>query len=165
MIRPLARLCVFLFCLSLLPGCAIFKKRSVSKKRVEAEKAVAEAARRPLLVGRIALVNASDGFVLIDAATASLARSGASWRAYSGDAISAELRSTDVKRRPWVIADIVSGEPQTGDTVMQPAGEAEGTAPRAEAVTSVAPETPAAPAKRPPFWKRWFGRSATTPRA
>ncbi len=155
--RPIARLSAFLLCLSLLPGCAIFQPRSDEKKRAAQEQAVAEVNRRPALVGRIALVNAEENFVLIDAGTAPAARSGAMWRAYAGDAISAELRATDVKRRPWVIADIVSGEPRTGDTVMQPAGEATGTAPRAEPVF---PE-PAPPAKRVPFWKRWFGRQAS----
>jgi hypothetical protein len=153
MISLLPRFCVFLLCLALLPGCALFKKRSSAKQRAANEKALAEARKRPLLVGRIVLVNPTDRFVLIDAATAPAARVGATWRAYSEGALSAELRATDVRRRPWVIADIVSGEPQTGDTVMQPAEIESATAPRAEPVR---PEPPAPPAKPVPFWKRWL---------
>ena len=165
MIRLFVRACAFLLCLSFLAGCAQLKKRSEEKKRVVAQKATDDASRRPLLVGRISLVNADDGFVLIDAASAPAARAGANWRAYSGDAISAELRATDVRRRPWIVADIVSGEPQKGDTVMQPAGVEPGTAPKAEPVhpEPAAEATPAAepapPTKPAPFWKRWFGRA------
>jgi hypothetical protein len=155
MIRSLSRLCVFLLCFSMFSGCALFRKRAEKKQRAAMEKALGEASRSPLLVGRIALVNLTDRFVLIDAASAPAARAGATWRAYSGGTVSAELRSTDVRRRPWVIADIVSGEPQTGDTVMQPGEVEPGVAPRAEPVRR---EPPTAPAKPVPFWKRWFGK-------
>ena len=156
MIRSfIPRFCAFLLCLSLLPGCALFKKRSEAKRRAATEKALAEARGRPLLVGRVALVNTADRFVLIDAASAPAARAGATWRAYSDGALSAELRSTNVRRRPWIIADVVSGEPQKGDTVLQPPEIETTAAPRAEPVGRE-PE-PAAPAKPAPFWKRWLG--------
>jgi hypothetical protein len=154
---PNVRVCALLLCVLLLPGCSIFGKRSAAKKTAASEQVRAEAARRPLQVGRIALVNTTDGFVLIDAASFPSARTGETWRAYSGDTVSAELRATDVRRRPWVIADIVTGEPKTGDMVMQPAGTEAGNTPRAEPVAP-APATPPA-TKAPPFWKRWLGRA------
>jgi hypothetical protein len=155
MIPLLTRFCVFLLCFSLFPGCASFKKRSDAKHRAATERTVDQAGSQPLLVGKIALVNAGDRFVLIDAASTPATRVGANWRAYTGGAMSAELRATDVRRRPWVIADIVSGEPQTGDTVMQPAEAEAGTTPRAEPVRH---ETATPAAKPLPFWKRWLGR-------
>lgn len=155
MIRLSARLCVLLLCLLFGPGCASLGKRAGSKNVAATERATAEASRGPHLVGRIALVNESDRFVLIDAASAPATRLGAIWRAYTGDAISAELRATDVRRRPWVIADIVSGEPQKGDTVIQPGADGEGASPRAEIVSQEA--VPQPPPKRLPFWKRWSG--------
>ena len=84
-------------------------------------------------------------------------RAGTTWRAYSDGALSAELRATGVRRRPWVIADIVSGQPQKGDTVMQPPEVESATAPRAEPVRRDVTPPPPPPAKRAPFWKRWLG--------
>lgn len=156
MIYPLARICAILLCLALFPGCALLAQRSEKKRRVAAEKAMAEARRHPLHVGQIALVNVEDRFVLIDAVTPQNPRVGSIWRTYRAGALSGELRATGVRRRPWVIADIAHGEPQTGDTVLQPAEAEPSAAPRAEAVRSepVAPPPP----KPVPFWKRWFGK-------
>lgn len=155
MIRPLAPCCaVLLLGLALLPGCALWKGRADAGRRVAMEKALAEARQHPVRVGRIVLVNADAHFVLIDAASAQTPRAGAVWRAYSGGALTAELRATGVRRRPWVIADIVQGKPAAGDLVVQPA-EAEPTAaPRAEAVQH---DPPTPPVRSLPFWKRWLG--------
>lgn len=158
-LRSLACSTLFLICVGALPACALLPKGSKAQARAAAARASEESHRRPLLVGQVAMVNAEDGFVLVDAATVTTVRAGTIWRTYTGTAVSAELRATEVRRRPWVVADIVSGIPQKNDTVMQPAGALEGTAPRAEAVLPPATEEvpgDEASAKRAPFWKRWF---------
>lgn len=117
-------------------------------------RAVEEGRRHPWIVGRITLVNEADRFALIDATSSQPGPAGTMWRAYSSGELTAELRSTGVRRRPWVIADIVQGKPRIGDTVLQPAELEPSTAPRAEAVQRDA--APPLPPPRP-FWKRWLG--------
>ena len=100
----------------LAPGCALWRRPLTGKKKAEAEKIAA--ARRPLQsVGKIAIVNAKDGFVLIDTGSHAVPPAGARLRGYTGPVESAELKAGDVQRRPFVVADIVSGTPQQGDEV------------------------------------------------
>jgi hypothetical protein len=139
-----------------LTGCGWLHWGAV-RKRAEAEKAVAESRRTPIAVGRVALVNAGEHFALIEANLAQPPAAGTTLRIYSGGAVSVELRATGVRRRPFLVADLVSGMPEKGDLVMQlPANES--TPPRATAVTPAPSPSPAATIPR---WKKWlpfFGR-------
>jgi hypothetical protein len=75
---------------------------------------------RVLLVGTVALVNSDSGFVLIDQGQQAAPTSGALLKTYSGGTESAVLVASDVRKRPFIIADIKSGAPQKGDRVFIP---------------------------------------------
>ena len=155
MIRSL-RLSSLLAAMLLLSGCALFKWKTPAQRRAEQQRAL-ERARQPSLVGKITLVKEAEQFVLIDAPSLPTPKAGTVWRTYSGTSQTGELRATGVRRRPWVIADITNGNPQAGDTVLQPAPvEATTTPPRAAPATAQPTPVPTAPAKAPPFWKRWL---------
>ena len=101
---------------ALISGCALWRRPLSVEKKAEAEKIAA--ARRPLqLVGKIAIVNGKEGFVLIDTGSYAVPVAGARLRGYTGPVESSELRAGDVQRRPFVVADVVSGTPQQGDEV------------------------------------------------
>ena len=96
-----------------------------------------------LLVGTIALVNSDSGFVLIDQGQQAAPTSGALLKTYSGADESAVLVASDVRKRPFIIADIKSGTPQKGDRVVIPTVIAPPTVP------AVIPPAVAAPAPTP----------------
>ena len=125
-----------------LNGCAISKK-----KRAGREAAVREAMRAPRTVGTITLVNPDGKFVLVDSGMFPTPENGTTLRAFTGDAESAELRASDVRRRPFVIADIVHGLPRKGDRVMQQAA-AEPEVRKAEPTAAFGPR-PAPSSNRP----------------
>ncbi len=106
----------------LIAGCAIpqpWRRRS-PKSSADAE-AVAKA-RRPLQrVGVVRLVNETDGFVLIDSGPYAPPGVGARLLSYSGPDASGQLRASQVRRRPFIVADIVEGTPRTGDEVFEAA--------------------------------------------
>lgn len=79
-------------------------------------------ARRPLQrVGVLTLVNEADGFVLIDSGSLPTPAIGAKLVSYSGAVSSGQLKASDVRRRPFVVADIVGGTPRVGDEVFEAA--------------------------------------------
>lgn len=92
----------------LLGGCSAREKKS--------EQVVA--VQTPRHIGEIKLVNDASKFVLIDHGQMPAPAEGVLLKARSGGADSAELRVTQVQRRPFVVADILSGEPKRGDAVV-----------------------------------------------
>ena len=72
-------------------------------------------------LGLVSLVNNSSDFVLIDIGTAPAPAQGTRLQAYSprGGAAAAELSVSNYQRRPFLIADIISGDPKVGDSVVQ----------------------------------------------
>lgn len=73
----------------------------------------------PERVGVIVLVNEEQRFVLIDTTTGVIPASGTALKALRSDAEVAVLHAGEVQRRPFVIADIVSGQPARGDVVFR----------------------------------------------
>ena len=73
----------------------------------------------PLLVGTITLVNTEGGFTLIDSGNTPNPSVGEVIKSRTADVESGELRVTEVRRRPFYIADIIKGKPQKGDQVFQ----------------------------------------------
>jgi hypothetical protein len=69
-------------------------------------------------LGRVALVNRSLEFVLIDAGTSPVPEPGTRLRAYAGEEPSAELSVSVHQQRPFLIADILSGNPRVNDMVV-----------------------------------------------
>jgi hypothetical protein len=98
------------------PGCAALKKKAEARKKAAADRA---SKREPRLVGVVALVNSDGGFVLIDCGTNPAPSSDGNLKCKSGEVESAELRVSEIRRHPFVIADIVKGTPNKGDLVYQ----------------------------------------------
>ena len=71
---------------------------------------------RPRL-GKILVVKEKLEFVLIDIGTAPAPEAGTKLLAYTDSNPSAELAVSAFQKRPFLIADIVSGEPKVGDAV------------------------------------------------
>ncbi len=152
MLRSVFRVSIIVTAWVSLTGCG-WLHWGAAKKRAEAEKALAEARRKPVAVGRVSLVNSGERFALIEANLVQPPAAGTTLRIYSsGGAVSAELRATGVRRRPFLVADLVNGMPEKGDMVMQlPANDPVPTPP--PAVTPAATPSPAAPMTG---WRKWL---------
>jgi len=74
------------------------------------------AAPGPVPVGTVAYVNEEDGFVLVRAHEIPEPGTPLQTRAANGEA-TALLRVSPEQRRPFLIADIVQGDPHVGETV------------------------------------------------
>lgn len=99
-----------------LPGCATLKKLLPHKKRPpRAERLHPE----PERVGVIVLVNEDQRFVLIDTTTGIIPSSGTALKAFRNESEIAVLHAGEVQRRPFVIADIITGDPVRGDIVFR----------------------------------------------
>ena len=72
----------------------------------------------PVIAGTIVLVNEEQRFVLIDSGTHPSPPSGGALRSFTGEKASGVLKVETIRRRPFVIADIVEGAPQRGDRVL-----------------------------------------------
>jgi hypothetical protein len=110
----LQSLCVGL--LVVAGGCTTVKKMTPFKSHTPRAELVHPAPER---VGVIVLVNGETRFVLIDTSTGVIPDPGTALKALRQDAQVAVLKCGDVQRRPFVIADIVSGEPARGDVVFR----------------------------------------------
>jgi hypothetical protein len=99
-------------------GCATMKKLHFLPQQTSKpeEKAPAPTPRR---VGTVTLVNEADHFVLIDTATAPAPETGTALKTFTGDVESGVVTVGSVARRPFVVADIVSGAPRKGDAVFE----------------------------------------------
>jgi hypothetical protein len=74
-----------------------------------------------VLIGNIILVNEAARYVLIDTGMTPSPPPGAMLKSFTGNAISGELESGEMRHHPFVTADITSGSPQKGDRVfMEP---------------------------------------------
>lgn len=87
-----------------------FKSRTPKAERVHPE---------PERVGVIVLVNEEQRFVLIDTTTGVIPTAGTALKAIRSEAEVAVLHAGEVQRRPFVIADFVSGQPARGDVVFR----------------------------------------------
>ncbi len=146
------RLFFVALCAALATGCSWMPGKK-NRRLAAAEKALVEARRAPTPVGRVALVDTRQRFALIESTMAQPPVAGMILRTYEGSAVSAELRATGVRRRPFLVADLVSGTPARGELVVQP-GAGEET-PRA--IATKQPDAPGGGAQSGPFWKRWLG--------
>lgn len=98
-------------------SCTTFRRRFQRKPKVDPQVANS---RRPLqLVGVVALVNEEDGFVLIDSGSNPTPTSGARLLGYTGAAQTGQFKASEVRRRPFVVADIVEGTPHKGDQIYE----------------------------------------------
>jgi hypothetical protein len=143
MFRPALRLSLVLLLGLAMPGCKLLPWGRKPKK---------EATAKEMRVGRVELVNEDGHFVLVETSLTQPPAEGTTLRAYTGGIVSAELKVTGVRRKPFLVADLVSGTPTKGDVVVQDT-------PKPTPPPTPAPGEPT-PAPKKPLWKRllFFGR-------
>jgi hypothetical protein len=99
------------------PGCAHFGKRA--RRAPKSQAAQAEQASKPHLIGTVAFVDESAGFVLVNVGMLVPPMPGQALKSFTGDKESAVLSVSAERRPPFVVADIVKGEPHKGDAVLE----------------------------------------------
>lgn len=118
-----ARVVSLVAILFLAPGCATFWKKKGAEEPEErkAERAVPmiPAQQGPQRIGLITLVNKAENFVLIDTGLSAVPAVGTALKSFTGDSASGVVTVGNVNRRPFVVADIVQGNPAKGDAVFQ----------------------------------------------
>lgn len=73
----------------------------------------------PQRVGTIALVNEDLSFVLVDVGSLYAPQAGTALKSFSGGAETAILAVDPEKQRPFIVADIIRGNPKVGDEVRE----------------------------------------------
>ena len=101
LVSVLAAVCLF-------SGCAWRKQRH--------EKA-ATMPPGPQRVGTVAAVNEELRFVLVDVGSLYIPAAGTALKSFSGGAETGILAVNPERRRPFIVADIVKGQPKVGDEV------------------------------------------------
>ncbi len=96
-------------------GCAVVANLFKSKKKKDGTRV--ERATVPERVGEIVLLNEEAKFVLVDLDTGNPPDSGTALKVMRQGVEVAVLALGDVRRRPFIVADIVRGNPQKGDVV------------------------------------------------
>ncbi len=122
-----ARLLVFLGLVPVLAGVVGCASSSTQKGSAhKAASSEAPDAWRPRL-GKVALVDQTAGFVLLDIGTAPAPSAGTALRSYTQGGDSADLTVSTFQRRPYLIANIQKGHPAQGDAVvlLTPGGKPE----------------------------------------
>jgi hypothetical protein len=92
----------------LLAGCAIHKRRP------HPDAAIAPGPRR---VGTVAVVNDELHYVLVDVGSLYAPAPGTALKSFSNGAETGILAVDPEKERPFIVADIIKGEPKVGDEV------------------------------------------------
>ena len=104
-----ALFCLMNSCLLLVAGCAT-KPKTAGPKPVVA----------PRVVGEVAVVDEEKQFVLIDLeSNLYVPPPGTEMRATNASGETARLKASPEQKRPFIAADIVSGEPAVGDRVIK----------------------------------------------
>jgi hypothetical protein len=98
-------------------GCASLKKMHLPWRHPKKPKPAEPA--KPQMVGTITLVNEDAHFVLIDVGNSSVPRGGTALKAMSAGVETGVVAVSEVRKRPFAVADIVSGTPKRGDQVFQ----------------------------------------------
>lgn len=78
------------------------------------------AALPPQWTGVIRMVNSAEHFVLVEASAISSAEPGETYLSINKGAETATLRMTSLKNPPFLIADIISGNPSPGEKIYRP---------------------------------------------
>jgi hypothetical protein len=73
----------------------------------------------PRRVGTIALVNEELHFVLVDVGSLYTPQAGTALKSFSGGSETGILAVDPEKQRPFIVADIVKGDPKVGDEVLE----------------------------------------------
>lgn len=98
-------------------GCALLKPHK-PRKRKPADSA-ALTVSPPRRVGTVAVVNEELHYVLVDVGSLYSPAAGTALKTFSGDAETGILAVDPEKWRPFIVADIVKGDPKVGDEVKE----------------------------------------------
>jgi hypothetical protein len=119
LLRPAILVC----CCALLGGCFTpsWKKKAVRPLVVSFPKEnVSDGTKRePKLAGRVAMVNTSGKFVLLECDVWTAPAEGTALKCLRYGAETAILAASKERRGSYVVADIVKGSPQRGDEVFK----------------------------------------------
>ena len=100
-----------------MSGCAWAANLLQSMKKKKKDTTRVERATVPERVGQIVLLNEDARFVLVDLDTGNVPEAGTALKVMRQGVEIGVLALGDVRRRPFIVADIVKGEPQKGDLV------------------------------------------------
>ena len=81
--------------------------------------APAAVAPGPSRVGTVAVVNEELHFVLVDVGSLYVPQAGTALKSFSGNTETGILAVDPEKQRPFIVADIVKGDPKVGDEVRE----------------------------------------------
>ena len=101
-----------------LTGCTYLKQRSLRHKFKKTPPPAAEEEKHRL-IGTIVLVDVTNRFVLIDVGVNIAPEPGHALKAFADEAESAVLAVSAERRPPFIVADIVKGDPRRGDSVYE----------------------------------------------
>ena len=73
----------------------------------------------PKLVGRVSMVNADGRFVLVESDQSAALNPGTALKCFRDGVETGVVAVGQERRRPYVTADIVTGDPQRGDQVFE----------------------------------------------
>jgi hypothetical protein len=109
-------------CCAGIAGCGTLRggKRTSKDSSPEAQAPRAVAVKLPpVRVGIVTLVNEQDRFVIVDVGKADVPPSGTALKTFRDRVETGALAVGDVRRRPFIVGDIVKGAPQKGDEVFK----------------------------------------------
>jgi len=102
------------------PGFSLLSQCLGKLSRLIPKKSRPPVASTPAWAGTIRMVNAGEKFVLIESHTPALITPGETYLAISSGKETASLRMTSLKNSPFLIADILSGNPSQGEKIYRP---------------------------------------------
>jgi hypothetical protein len=115
MLRPLR---IFLIALLLVAACGCSSARKLWPFKPP-PKATRFRGANPERVGTVILVNEEERFALVDFGMRDVPEQGAALKVFGEGTETAVLAVGDVRKRPFVAADIVKGMPRKGDLVFK----------------------------------------------
>ena len=114
----LPKFTLILFAVFALCGCSYFET-PVPKPKILHFPKVRPPESVPKLVGIISMVNVDGKFVLVESNQSAALNSGTALKCFRDGVETAVVAVGTERRRPYVTADIVTGEPQRGDQVFE----------------------------------------------
>lgn len=104
---------------ALLALCGVVWMSGCATSRRNKAAAAADSPPGPQRVGTIALVNEDLSFVLVDVGSLYSPQAGTALKSFSGGSETAILAVDPEKQRPFIVADIIRGNPKVGDEVRE----------------------------------------------
>lgn len=110
---------ILTFSAAALCGCSLFKSAPPKPTIIRLPKTQPAENSVPKLVGVVSMVNPDGQFVLVESNQSAALESGTALKCIRDGVESAVIAVGKERRRPYVTADIVKGDPQRGDQVFE----------------------------------------------